>query len=476
MKAQRLPALIAAALLLAGIPGAAEEKKEPPLPKDARKAWNVAFTAFTAESLPAERAYLAFSVPLLVRDRLAGLTVHRFSDQERALHRALVVKKELGALYQGLQQLRRARDEAALAGGKAAADAEKSLQDAMERIQWLEALDASRIEMPEEKPVVFKEGTATGKLFEAPQYSPYQFAVQNDLDLLVSGTVKSAEEYVLVDLWAFDPAREAVVYRFRDAAGPEDIYDALDSAARGLIGVILGREWASLTVVPEPPDAIVSIDGKSMGSGSVQAEYVAPGQRTVTVASPGYEDSSQTLELAAMEEKAINVRLTKKPAAMLTITSTPPGADIYLDSVWKGKTPLSLETPAVRSRILLGLDGYYDLPISIGPGSPAEIPLVLLPDVGSRIKLQEKARDDFYFAFGFFCLSLPIPLFCSSLSTDFMAEAGRLTNPTAIGQATLTSDVLGYTGYGGIAVSASLFTWTVFELIDYITATQNAAQ
>jgi hypothetical protein len=475
MKTSGILASAVFAVILAQNLRAAEGTPQTP-PKDTRAAWSVAFTAFSANSLPPERRYLAFSVPLLVRDGLSGLTTHFFNEEERALNRALIVKKELGPLYQGLQQLRRTRDEAALAKGKAAEDAEKSLQAALDRIRWLESLDLSLIEMAEEKPVVFKEGTATGKLFDSPQYSPYQFAIQNDVDLLVGGTVSAVESYVLVELWAFEPSRESVVYSFRDAASPEGIYEALDTAVKGLIGVILGREWASLSVIPDPPGSIVSIDGKSMGAGRVQAAYVAPGQRRITVEAAGFEGDTRTVELAAYAEEVVTVGLVKNPMPMISFTSSPPGADVYLDSVWKGKTPLSLETPAIRSRVLLGLEGYYDLPISVEPGSPVEIALELQPDIGSRVKLQEKARDDFYFAFGFFALSLPIPLFCNAYYIDYAVEAQRLTNPAAASEALMTSDIFRYSYYGSAAASASLFAWMIVNLVNYILASERAAE
>ena len=446
------------------------------LPKDTRAAWSVAFSAFTADSLPPEQRYLTFSVPLLIRDQLSGLASHSFSEEERVLYRSLVVKKELSPLYQSLQQLRRTRDETALAkpGSQAAADAEKALQAVLDRIQWLEALDSSRIEMTDEKPIVFKEGTATGKLFDSPQYSPYQFAIQNDVDLLVGGTVRSVESYVLVDLWAFEPAREAVVFSFRDAASPEGIYASLDEAVKGLIGVILGKEWSSLSVVPDPPESVISIDGKSMGAGRVQSAYLAPGERIVRVTAPGYAEETRTVAIEPYGEQLITVSLVKQERPMLSIDSTPLGADVYLDSVWKGKTPLSLETPAVRSRIQLGLDGFYDLPISIGPGSSREISLVLTPDIGSRIKIQEKARDDFYFAFGFFALSLPIPLFCSSFANDYSAEYFRLTDPGAKADAALASNIFYYSYLGGTALSASLLGWMIVNLVRYIIASDRS--
>jgi hypothetical protein len=169
----------------------------------------------------------------------------------------------------------------------------------------------------------------------------------------------------------------------------------------------------------------------------------------------------------------VDVSLVKQARPMMKIETSPPGADVYLDSVWKGKTPLTLETPAERTRVQLGLEGFYDLPLSIGPGTAPEISLILQPDVGSRVEIQQKARDDFYTAFGFFAVSLPIPLFCNSFYLDCAAELQRLIyspGDTSAAQANtvLAGNIFYYSSLGSAAISASLFTWMVVNLVRYI--------
>jgi hypothetical protein len=464
----------------AAVPDTASGSTEQIPPADSRKTWSVAFTAFSVESLPAERRYFAYSIPLLLRDRLSGLTTHTFSPAERDLYRSLVISKELAPIYKSLQQQRSARDEAALAAGGASAAQEKQLATLLSRIRWLESLDPSVIDVAEEKPLAFKDGTAAGKLFDAPLYSFYQYAMDKDVDLLVGGTVTEIEGYLLVDLWAFAPAREAVVYSYREAAGPEEIYSSLDAAVKGLTGVVLGRDWSALSVNPDPPNSVVVIDGVSMGAGKVNAAYLAPGSREIKVTAPGYAPDTRTVELAPFAEKTIDVSLVKQERPMMTISSTPPGADVYLDSVWKGKTPLSMETPAEQSRIQLGLGGYYDLPLSIGPDSAPALSLVMEPDTGSRTAVQDKARDDFYFAFGFFALSLPIPFFCNSSYLDSRAELDRLMafpadTSAAQARVILVGNVSFYSYLGSTAISASLFTWMIVNLVRYIMVVDKTA-
>ncbi len=448
-------------------------------PLDARKNWAVAFTSLTGEGLTPDESYLAFSVPLLLKDRVSALSDHSFPPEELAAYQKSVIIKELRGLYQGLAQLRQQRDESLFAvpqDPKAVADSEKRLSDALERIHWLEALDPAEIKVEKAKPVQFKEGTGVGKLFDAPQYSLYQYALEQDADLLIGGTVRQIEGYILVDLWAYEPVQEQTVYTFRDAAQPERIYESLGEAAKGLVGVILGRQWASLTLVPDPPDSLTTIDGKSMGAGRVQSAYLEPGAREIRVSAPGYKEEVRTVDLAPLEEQTLSIQLEKENRPNLTLSTNPPGADVYLDSIWIGKTPLTLELPAERTRVQLGLAGFYDVPFSIGPSSPPQLSFDLQKDIGSLQEFQKKARDDFYTAFGFFLLSLPIPFFSYTFSASYArAYAQQPAGSTAAQNSVNTYYIFYYSYFAGIGLSASLATWMIIDLIHYITVANRTA-
>jgi hypothetical protein len=136
-----------------------------------------------------------------------------------------------------------------------------------------------------------------------------------------------------------------------------------------------------------------------------------------------------------------------------------------------------VEVPPVRSRVQLDLPGYYEMPFSLGPTAPAELSFTLLPDVGPRDAAQAKARDGFYFAFAFFMLSLPIPMFCYSYSQDFANEYLRLStigSPAAMG-AYNASYAFYYSYIAGLALSGSMLTWMIVNLIQYISAANRTA-
>ncbi len=110
------------------------------------------------------------------------------------------------------------------------------------------------------------------------------------------------------------------------------------------------------------------------------------------------------------------------------------------------------------------MDGYYDKSFSFSTGPATAYSFSLEKDIGSRDVQQKQARDEFYNSFGWFALSIPIPLFSIALENNY-ANVG-LATPTYI----LTG-----TYYAGVALSAALFTWMVFRIIHYVTVSNGTA-
>ena len=160
------------------------------------------------------------------------------------------------------------------------------------------------------------------------------------------------------------------------------------------------------------------------------------------------------------------------------ISSTPPGADVYVQSVWMGKTPLSLEKPFQRTRVDISEKGFYDQLFSVNEASPPELSFVMQPDTISRDELQKQARNEFYDSFAWFALSLPIPLFCYAFAIDASVQVKQLeaaSDFTGAQAASLRGGLL----YGGYVIStawsATLFTWMLFRIIHYVTLSTRSA-
>ncbi len=62
----------------AAVPSPATNKPDLSLPKDVSTQWQVGITVFSAEGLSPDNAYLAYSLPLLLKNQVSGLAVHTF--------------------------------------------------------------------------------------------------------------------------------------------------------------------------------------------------------------------------------------------------------------------------------------------------------------------------------------------------------------------------------------------------------------
>ena len=122
-----------------------------------------------------------------------------------------------------------------------------------------------------------------------------------------------------------------------------------------------------------PDGAAIYLDGnyrgKTLHGNPFDITGVAPGTYTVTLLKSGYQDSSTTVVVAAGQTSTVSVSLTpgSVPPATgdITAQSSPSGADVYLDNVYKGFTPLSLhDVPAGSHVVTFRMQGYTDAQVS----------------------------------------------------------------------------------------------------------------
>jgi hypothetical protein len=102
----------------------------------------------------------------------------------------------------------------------------------------------------------------------------------------------------------------------------------------------------------------------------------------------------------------------------------------------------------------------------------------LQKDVGSRDVLQKQARNDFYVSFGWFAVSIVVPLFSYALAIDSVVHENEFLYQGNVSQAAsahLNYQIYlgGY--YAGMAVSAALFTWMVFRIVHYVDVANGTA-
>lgn len=117
-----------------------------------------------------------------------------------------------------------------------------------------------------------------------------------------------------------------------------------------------------ITIDSTPQGAHVQLDGKT------DPTWVTPftlsglnaGQHTVTVSKPGYSTDTRTVAVASGNKSFVVTHLTQLMAT-LSVTSTPPGANVYIDGRDTGKlTPAQVSVDKGQHVVLVRKPGFID--------------------------------------------------------------------------------------------------------------------
>lgn len=100
----------------------------------------------------------------------------------------------------------------------------------------------------------------------------------------------------------------------------------------------------------------------------------------IAVAAGGYYYFSRpTSDQKEVKKDATDVKADEQnrlnKAVSLKMNSVPQGANVYIDGVYKGKTPLDLRMPIGKYEVRYSLEGYLPWEAQVGRDTPGEIPL-----------------------------------------------------------------------------------------------------
>ena len=147
-----------------------------------------------------------------------------------------------------------------------------------------------------------------------------------------------------------------------------------------------------LYVSSSPGGASVALDGTNYGqtpqSGALKLNTIGVGDHTVTLTLAGYSPYSTSVNVNAntvSEVSAILQSVGPKPGiGELTVSSTPSGANVFIDNNFVGITPVTLkDIPAGSHGVSVRLTGYqdYEATTSVNAGATSIIAAGLSPAV-----------------------------------------------------------------------------------------------
>ena len=126
------------------------------------------------------------------------------------------------------------------------------------------------------------------------------------------------------------------------------------------LDISLERLTSQLTVLSNPPGAMLVIDGRILTSTPLISSEVAPGtEHDISLTLAGYQSLDTTLFTEGGQSYELDISL-RRLTSKLTVLSNPPNAEVFLDNRRFGTTPLTLPevTPNMEHNISLTLAGY----------------------------------------------------------------------------------------------------------------------
>ena len=146
----------------------------------------------------------------------------------------------------------------------------------------------------------------------------------------------------------------------------------------------LDPAWADVTINATPPDIDVYVDDELLGSGSGVFE-ILEGERILRLEAAGFASLERELSVVAGEAMDLGMIELTPATGVLTLSSTPSGANVSVDGEFAGQTPLEVElSPDVNHRISLSTAGYQraSRSVNMSAGSRDAMSVSLAPLLG----------------------------------------------------------------------------------------------
>lgn len=151
------------------------------------------------------------------------------------------------------------------------------------------------------------------------------------------------------------------------------------------LDVALQPAWADISFTTSPAGAVVSVDGVEVGQTPLTAE-ILEGEHEILVKLPAHKIWTDHIDVMAREDFALPLITLEQADGLVLLQSTPTGANVTMDGVFQGQTPLEITVPPGASRQLtFFLNGYEETrrAITTRPEEEASLHVTLEPILSS---------------------------------------------------------------------------------------------
>jgi len=397
-------------------------------------------------------------------------------------------QSRLSQIQRSLANLISSRDRAFMEHGKNSSQFLRQEKNVQEKRKELEEFQF--VSLPDEAILfplsIVKNGE---EILHSPQKGNWQtLREQKKLDLVISARVRRIGDYLRVTFFSWNTLTKEERQIFEDSFLLGEMANRTAQWTREIRNHLAARPWSDVLVSVEPRDTAIFMGNELLGYGSVELRDREPGMITLRLARIGY--ATQEIQIQALEsqENSSHFEMELLRAQNIALSSTPPGANVYLGSQWLGMTPLSVPAPFVGSLLTFKLPGFQEEELFARPLEEQSIEAALKP-LGDNVNLRD-AKDRFYKAMGAFTLSFFGTILINQVHGNqqalYLFQADRFSSeaPFLFGEElaaaterlnmayTLEQSTY-WTTVGLGTLSAGLLVYTFYELFRYIEVGEN---
>jgi len=223
----------------------------------------------------------------------------------------------------------------------------------------------------------------------------------------------------------------------------------------------------------EPPDALIWVDDRLVGIGSVTNVVVTPGLHRITVMHDGYREYR---DLVQVSEDGYVKHVALRPETALIqydITTTPAGVRVYLDENYLGSTPLSVSAGPYNRTLTVSKEGYrtesiivQDLPQQGGGLHISLIQTAMEEELEAKAKRQQKwAKGLSYVGFGLLITSIYFGI--QETSKQQEADLYSSSDPDRAADAQTASDMYNSLLISSLVLAGGVFTFSFIKTVQY---------
>jgi hypothetical protein len=375
------------------------------------------------QGVPGEYSYLVRTIPSGLLAAAADCGEHQLNPHEGAAVWNNLMDREKKELENEVSQLRRTLDEMVFDQDKSEEERIKAREAWENKVRAWRLFDADSAVPPVIPSTIALELHGLNNDKELlPAFSGPPETYPEKVDYLIHGSVEMVEGvlYFTLGIFSFWEARNLVL--LEEAYLPEDAGLFIEEARMTVIDILLGRDWAGLTVKTAESGARLYLNGIIQGQGSINFPFLVPGRYEIQARAPGYRVETLSIDLVHRQKETLELVMTPIDWTSLKINTTPEGADLYLGSRWLGLSPWEGELPPDHSILSIRKQDYQDISRYL-PEKRKKTVEILLPVESFDVEhLMETQKKRFYNSLGTFVLTLPIPFILQGLS-QYTAQA-----------------------------------------------------